>query len=133
MDPVNCSLLSSDNTGDDDNQEEHTEEWRVGLRVLLDSLESDAHLNLFGRYFASQQIGDALKRRAAIQKYWKSSSNLSWSMEIISRPIFIVGLPRTGTTFLQELLSQDTTLRTLKMWELMEPGACSLVIYFIFF
>ena len=116
VDPLDCSLLSSRH-GEGGGEEE--EEWRVGLRVLLDSLENEASLTLFGRYFASQQIGDALKRRAEIQKYWKSES--SWSKEMISRPIFIVGLPRTGTTFLQELLSQDTTLRTLKMWELMDP------------
>ena len=95
------------------------EEWRIGLRVLLDSLERDGSLTLFGRFFATQQIGDALKRRALVQQYWKT--NHAWSKEIISRPIFIVGLPRTGTTFLQELLGQDPTLRTTKMWELMEP------------
>ena len=42
------------------------EEWKVGLRVLLHSLETDAKLTLFGRFFATQQIGDALKRRALV-------------------------------------------------------------------
>ena len=85
------------------------EEWKVGLRVLLHSLETDAKLTLFGRFFATQQIGDALKRRALVQQYWEH--NTEWEKEIIERPVFIVGLPRTGTTFLQELLEQDISLR----------------------
>ena len=85
------------------------EEWKVGLRVLLHSLETDAKLTLFGRFFATQQIGDALKRRALVSQYWEH--NTEWEKEIIERPVFIVGLPRTGTTFLQELLEQDISLR----------------------
>lgn len=85
------------------------EEWKVGLRVLLHSLETDAKLTLFGRFFATQQIGDALKRRVMLQQYWEH--NTEWEKEIIERPVFIVGLPRTGTTFLQELLEQDISLR----------------------
>jgi hypothetical protein len=94
-------------------------EWRVGFKKLLHALEKDSSLTLFGRYFASQQIGDALKRRALVQYYWLIHHE--WKKEIIKAPIFIVGLPRTGTTFLQELLGQDESLRTTKMWELMEP------------
>ena len=85
------------------------EEWKVGLRVLLHSLENDAKLTLFGRFFATQQIGDALKRLALVLQYWEH--NTEWEKEIIERPVFIVGLPRTGTTFLQELLEQDISLR----------------------
>jgi len=39
----------------------------------------------------------------------------------ISKPIFIVGLPRTGTTFLQRLLSLDPANTSPKTWELMDP------------
>ena len=100
-------------------QDDSTTEWRIGLRTLLHSLETDAALTLFGRYFASQQIGDSLQRRAMVQMYW--NTHHQWKKERIEQPIFIVGLPRTGTTFLQELLGQDRTLRTTKMWELMSP------------
>ena len=101
-----CPLLSPN---DIDSPNDINEEWKVGLRVLLHSLETDAKLTLFGRFFATQQIGDALKRRALVQQYWEH--NTEWEKEIIERPVFIVGLPRTGTTFLQELLEQDISLR----------------------
>ena len=36
----------------------------------------------------------------------------------IVKPIFVVGMPRCGTTFLHNLLSQDSNCRSLKLWEL---------------
>ncbi len=38
------------------------------------------------------------------------------------RPIFIVGLPRTGTTFLHKLLCQDPAARVPFFWELHMPA-----------
>ena len=35
----------------------------------------------------------------------------------ISKPVFIIGLPRTGSTFLQGLLAQDPDARHMRMWE----------------
>jgi len=39
----------------------------------------------------------------------------------IRQPIFIVGLPRTGTTILPELLAQDPANRVPMTWEVMHP------------
>ncbi len=39
----------------------------------------------------------------------------------IERPIIIAGLPRTGTTHLQNLISADPALRSLPYWESIEP------------
>lgn len=39
----------------------------------------------------------------------------------IDRPIIIAGLPRTGTTHLQQLLAADPHLRSLPYWESLEP------------
>lgn len=39
----------------------------------------------------------------------------------IRRPIIIVGLPRTGTTNLVNLLSLDDSLRSMPLWESYEP------------
>jgi hypothetical protein len=41
----------------------------------------------------------------------------------ISRPIVILGLPRTGTTHLHNLMSADPALRSLAYWESLEPVA----------
>jgi hypothetical protein len=39
----------------------------------------------------------------------------------IERPIIIVGLPRTGTTHLLNVLSADDRLRSMPLWESYEP------------
>jgi len=43
--------------------------------------------------------------------------------EYFPDPIFIVGLPRTGTTALQNMFSFLETCRVLKLWELHYPTA----------
>ena len=42
-------------------------------------------------------------------------------LESIDRPVFIVGINRTGTTFLHRLMARDRRFWTLKRYELAEP------------
>ena len=42
--------------------------------------------------------------------------------EVIRRPLFITGLPRSGTTFLHALLAQDPAHRSPLVWEVMSPS-----------
>lgn len=39
----------------------------------------------------------------------------------VREPVFVMGLPRTGTTFLHRLLSLDPEVRSPLLWELMAP------------
>jgi len=39
----------------------------------------------------------------------------------ICRPLFIVGIARTGSTFFHRLINQDPSCRTLKYWEMRYP------------
>lgn len=41
----------------------------------------------------------------------------------IDRPIVVVGLPRSGTTHLVNLIAADTRLRSMPLWESYEPVA----------
>ena len=40
----------------------------------------------------------------------------------ITQPLFVVGLPRTGTTFLHSLLAQDPGSRSILQWESTRPS-----------
>lgn len=42
--------------------------------------------------------------------------------EVIERPLFITGEPRSGTTLLHALLSVDPDARALRFWEVMHPS-----------
>jgi hypothetical protein len=42
--------------------------------------------------------------------------------EVIERPLFVTGEPRSGTTLLHALLSVDPGARALRFWEVMHPS-----------
>ena len=42
--------------------------------------------------------------------------------EQITAPVFVIGLPRSGTTFLHNLLTQDPRNRSPLTWEIMFPS-----------
>jgi len=66
--------------------------------------------NDYTRYAANRlRINELLKRHPEIH-----------DVEI-SRPIIVVGLPRSGTTHLVNLMAADQRLRSMPLWECMEP------------
>ncbi len=89
------------------------------LERLVQALDAQARLNDFGRLRATMTIQSGLANRLRIQDHLLSNP-LVFKEEIKS-PIFIVGLPRTGTTALHHLLNQDPSNRTLRIWEAQDP------------
>ena len=94
--------------------------FREGLRVLVRALESEARLTLLGRIAARAQIRRLLENRARLAADRARFPALA--NETIARPLFVVGLPRTGTTLLHALLAQDPATRTPLAWEAREPS-----------
>ena len=90
-----------------------------GFRVLIDSLEADARLTLFGRYFARRQLLELLQHRLQLADYRKQFPEIA--EEVIREPFFILGLPRTGTTLLYGLMAEDDRIRAPLSWEVDQP------------
>ncbi|MBK6575507.1 MAG: sulfotransferase [Sandaracinaceae bacterium] len=90
-----------------------------GLECLIDSLEREAQLHVIGRISAKTQIVDALSVRLELLAHRKAHPEVDG--ERIERPLFVLGLPRTGTTILYELLALDPSSRSPVMWELSRP------------
>ena len=42
--------------------------------------------------------------------------------EVIERPVFIIGFPRSGTTLLHSLLTEDPAVLSLKSWHIYSPS-----------
>lgn len=89
------------------------------LHILLESCRKEANLSSLGWMVFHEQITNHLSNRLLIQNELKRNPEIY--NEPIEKPLFIVSLPRTGTTLLQKLLFQDTTYRSLLCWESRTP------------
>ena len=97
------------------------ESFREPLEVLVDSMRREAHLHAVGRHLMRRQIVGRLGARLQMQAYWTRRPQVLESP--VARPLFILGLPRTGTTLLFYLLAQDPAHRWLSNWEAHSPVA----------
>jgi hypothetical protein len=88
--------------------------WRDHLRTLLTCYDAESRLTEAGRQMVQGEIGGALAARLACQAAWTRDPALLRSP--IRRPIFILGLPRSGTTALHWLLGQDPANQVLEYW-----------------
>jgi hypothetical protein len=93
--------------------------FREPFGVLIESLERDADLSVLGRVATRGLMLQLLTNRLRIEDLFRRHPEIA--EEQIERPIIIAGLPRTGTTHLHNLLSQDPALRSLPYWESLEP------------
>ncbi|NMN98960.1 sulfotransferase family protein [Antrihabitans stalactiti] len=85
-----------------------------GLTVLLESYERDAQLTPLGRKVARSFLRGALVARSLSEVGF--AQHPESAAVRIERPIFVTGLPRTGTTALHRLLTADPSHQGLEMW-----------------
>lgn len=96
--------------------------FREPLTILLRSLEESARLNPIGRVAASVRLRQILTNRLSLERAWGGEPSLSSpALPPLIRPIYVLGLPRTGTTLLLNLLAADHRARHLRYWESLTP------------
>ena len=91
------------------------DDFQEPLDRLLRALNTEAQLNEAGFFRADMTIRAGLTDRLRIVDYLKQHPEVR--DEVVAKPVFIVGLPRTGTTALHHLMNQDSANRTLRLWE----------------
>lgn len=84
------------------------------LSILLRSYADEAGLTETGSKMFRFFLKGALVARLLSEASWKS--NPGYADVAITRPIFVTGLPRTGTTALHRLLAADPSHQGLEMW-----------------
>lgn len=96
-------------------------EWQFlpSLRMLLQSCESEAALGAFGRFALRWDVLRFLENLLHLRAAEKTSRA---SAPAIERPIFVTGLPRSGTTFLHSLLMADKANVVPRCWQTIEPA-----------
>jgi hypothetical protein len=93
--------------------------WRQHFRVLLQAIEQEANLNLLGRLLTRADFLIYLRARLQVVDWYRRHPEID--DEVIRGPVFIVGLPRSGTTILHETLAEDEQFRVVKKWEALFP------------
>jgi len=95
------------------------EDFRPRLRLWLSETKADADLTELGRAMIYQMAVNYAKNRLRVEDIVRRHPEI---LEIpIERPLVVAGLPRSGTTHLQNFLSADPRLRELPMWEAQCP------------
>jgi hypothetical protein len=107
-----CEQAGCDDFGDDDG-------WRDGLSLLVDGLVREADLTPLGVEIAANDVVMPLKNRLQVMAWRNAHRDVA--RERIERPIIIMGQPRTGTTILYDLLTQDPQWRAPLTWEVDRP------------
>lgn len=94
--------------------------FREGLERLLDALAHDRRIRLSAWEVIHDVLIDHLANRLLIRRFQRLHP--ACLQEPIERPIFILGMPRSGTTMLHRLLALDPTTRFAPYWEALFPA-----------
>lgn len=95
------------------------DDFRARLRVQIQSVEEDADLHPLGHLGVWSNMVRYLANRLRLEELLRRHPEI---LEVrIERPIVVVGMPRSGTTHLVNLLAADTRQRSLPYWESLEP------------
>ena len=95
-------------------------QFREGLERLCASLEEEGRLNAIGRMIARERI--ILSTVNRMNYLEDRRQNPSIAEQRIVAPIVVVGMPRTGSTMLHDVLAQDPASRAPLTWETMFPS-----------
>ncbi|MFT3964427.1 MAG: sulfotransferase [Sphingobium sp.] len=86
-----------------------------GLDILVTALNEEARLTERGAASTFQRITQGISNRLRVIDYLKRHPELA--ERPIEKPMFVFGLPRTGTTLVINLLNADPSRRAFLRWE----------------
>lgn len=90
------------------------------LSLFVSSLERDARLNPVGQYIARERALAHIVNRLSYVNDRKLYAGIA--QQRIVKPVFIIGLGRTGSTILHDILAQDPANRAPLTWEVTFPS-----------
>ncbi len=93
--------------------------FEQGLARLVQSMNGEARFNAFGKFANKNILQRGANARFQVEK--AIAENSAILDEPITEPVFIIGMPRSGTTILQALLYRDAAHRSPLSWECILP------------
>ena len=103
-------------TGLEDTGGDH---YREGLERLVSSMNAEGSLTELGEAMMQLRLSTLLAARLGVEETYRRHPQID--DEVIGGPVFVIGLPRTGTTALSQLVAADPQFRSLRTWESAAP------------
>ena len=92
---------------------------REGLERLIASMNAEGDLTEAGEVILQIRLGSHLASRLRVEETYRLHPEIDDQQ--IEGPVFVIGLPRTGTTALSQLVASDPQFRSLRLWESSDP------------
>jgi Sulfotransferase family len=90
------------------------------LEALVSSVASEARLTPWGTRQAAEGLVASLAVQVDVRRALERHPEIAEG--VAARPVFVSGLPRTGTTLVHNLLDQHPQVRCPHFWELIAPA-----------
>ncbi len=90
------------------------------LSAVVDCMNGETELTEAAVESAVGMLAFAMRNRMEVDRYIVDEPDVEESS--IDRPIFLTGLPRSGTTYFQYLFDLDPELRMMRTWEGERPA-----------
>ena len=103
-------------TGLDDTGGDH---YREGLERLVAAMNEEGTLTEMGEVMQQMRLSTLLAARLGVEETYRLHPDID--DQVIGGPVFVIGLPRTGTTALSQLVAADPQFRSLRTWESAAP------------
>ena len=100
-------------------EREPTPAAREALEVLLDALARNVTFTPIGRFSAKDDTVRLARTHLRVHAALEARPEIAETA--LLPQVFVVGWPRTGTTFLHQLLACDPANRTMPYWESFDP------------
>jgi hypothetical protein len=89
------------------------------LKRLIAACNAEGNLSTFGRRAVRFDVLRGMKNILELDAIEEEQPGVR--SRPLERPIFITGMPRSGTTFLHRLLLQERTVAAPRVWQLVYP------------
>lgn len=116
LDPADLVATARANTGLDDLGDDTLAD-RLAAQVA--AVEADTGLSGLGRFIIRKRLVGLLAARLRFEDFVRRHPE---ALDVeLEPPVVVVGLPRSGTTHLVNLLAADERFRSMPWWEVVEP------------
>jgi hypothetical protein len=116
---LNVGALVADAVGQTGLEDFGDDSFREGFEILTESLVAEADLTELGEEILGQRLRMLLANRLRIEDVYRMHPDIAG--QAVEGPLVIIGLPRTGTTALSQLVAADPQIRSLRLWESSDP------------